>query len=79
MNHSFFFEYGEMLAKFCLCFDDTLYCCPHSINSLTLSIIYIYSYIITQSCSVFSSSNLSPSRLSQVYIEEVEGEFNFPF
>ena len=33
-------------------------------NSLTLSVIYMH--IITQSCSVSSSSNLSPSRLSQV-------------
>ena len=40
MNHSFFFEYGEMLAKFCLCFDDTLSAHSHSeyISSLNINI-----------------------------------------
>ena len=39
-------------------------CWPHSMISLKLSVIFIH--IITQSCSVSSSFNLSPSRLSQV-------------
>ena len=36
MNHSFFFEYGEMLAKFCLCFDDTLSAHSHTLNTYHL-------------------------------------------
>ena len=35
-ENSFFFEYGEMLAKFCLCFDDTLSAHSHTLNTYHL-------------------------------------------
>jgi len=63
------FDFYLEMGNCCTNFDSTLVVfymlTPHSINSLTtLSVIYMH--IITQSCSVSSSSNLSPNRLSQV-------------